>query len=130
MKLSLKLTLALATIVFTAGAAPIELKPRQVPVDPGNPGAPAGASNLKVALYRNNNWSGDYVSSTQTGCYNLVGASLNDNVSSFWINTKKTSRCYFYRDGQCSGVDYNTPNSNPNLSSVGWDNVISSFRCD
>ncbi|KAL0958682.1 hypothetical protein HGRIS_014014 [Hohenbuehelia grisea] len=59
-------------------------------------------------------------------CVNLPSWA-NDKVSSFKVFTP--NRCFFYLDPWCQNVNYNTPNNNNDLRSVGFNDNISSVRC-
>ncbi|KAL0955546.1 hypothetical protein HGRIS_001783 [Hohenbuehelia grisea] len=81
---------------------------------------------IYLLLYQNINYDlpGEAIADLNT-CINL-GSSANDKVSSFEI---LTTRCWFYLDTNCIGISYNTPNNNPDLRPVGFNDNISSVRC-
>ncbi|KAL0945281.1 hypothetical protein HGRIS_000790 [Hohenbuehelia grisea] len=83
-------------------------------------------SPVYASLYQDFN----YVTLLQTisqwdVCVNLSAA--NNKVSSFRVHS---NRCFFYLDANCQNTSYNTPNSNSDLRSVGFNDNISSVRCN
>ncbi|KAL0945314.1 hypothetical protein HGRIS_000817 [Hohenbuehelia grisea] len=113
---------------------------------------PEARAPYQASLYADQNWNGAMSDTwgNQGSCRNLDGgwAFLDNKISSFKIYW---GRCTFFkcvlaqyiyprggpltcgeifREKNCQGVSFDTPNSHNNLGGVaGWNDVISSYRC-
>ncbi|KAL0957112.1 hypothetical protein HGRIS_003206 [Hohenbuehelia grisea] len=86
------------------------------------------AAQDSVELCTDTNFAGSCVvaANTRNKCNN-VGAAQNDNISS--VHLGAGTACRFWVDGNCQGNSIIIRTDAPDLRTLGFNDVISSFTC-